>query len=437
MIEITAVSGYSEIGRNMTAVRYNDEIILLDMGIHLENYILLKGDDDLENFSFKELVKAKAVPDDSCIKDFRKNVKAIVPSHGHLDHIGAIPFMAHKYDCPIICTPYTASVLKAIIRDKEKNLPNEIISKPKYAVSDSITIEFIPITHSIPDAAVVIIHTPEGKVAYANDFKLDDTPVFGEKPDYEKLKSQKNIKALILDSLYAYKEGKTPSESKAREMLFDTLLNTECHGAIVVTTFSSHIARLKSIVEIGKELKRNVIFLGRSLARYVYAAEDIKMIEFSKKAKICNYKNQMRKMLKDISENKKKYLIVCTGHQGEPDAVLSKIAGGKLGFNLDNDDLVVFSCAVIPSKLNIENREKLEENLRNLNVMISKDVHVSGHAYREDHKEFIKMLKPEHIIPAHGPKEKTIFMKTLAEEIGYDDRNIHLLDNGDRVEINK
>jgi len=218
-------------------------------------------------------------------------------------------------------------------------------------------------------------------------------------------------------------------------MVFDTLKNTHCVGLIIVTTFSSHIARLKSIVEASRQLKRKVIFLGRSLARYVYAAEDIGLIDFSGNVKICNYKKQVRKILKEIQEDKKRYLVVCTGHQGEPDAVLSSIANGNFGISLDSDDHVVFSCNVIPSQTNIQNREKLESNLKAMGVMLSKDVDVSGHAYREDHRRFISLIDPEHIIPAHGPEEKTRHMKSLAEEMGYDRKHIHMMENSKTIEI--
>ncbi|MCM2324914.1 MAG: MBL fold metallo-hydrolase [Candidatus Woesearchaeota archaeon] len=435
MIEIIGVSGYSEIGRNMTAVRYNDEVVILDMGIHLENYIMMKGEDEIENFSLKQLMNAKAVPDDRCINHLKDKVIGIIPSHGHLDHIGAIPFMAQKYDCPIICTPYTASVIKSILRDKKKGLPNEIVTSRKTKLTDSITIEFIDITHSIPDAAIVVIHTPDGKVVYANDFKLDDTPTFGNPPDYERLKSLKNVKALILDSLYANLDRKTPSELVAKEMLSEVMLRNPTKGAVVVTTFSSHIARLKTILELSIKMKRQPVMLGRSLGRYVYAAEDIKLVDFSKKAKICNFKKQMVKMLKDIAYEKDKYLVICTGHQGEPDAVLSKIVNGELEFPLGENDQVIFSCTVIPSQLNIENRKILDENLLSRNVQVFRDVHASGHASRQDHKKFIELIGPQHIIPAHAGKEKTIHMKELALEIGYDEKHVHLLDDGDSVEI--
>ncbi|MBN2368743.1 RNase J family beta-CASP ribonuclease [Candidatus Woesearchaeota archaeon] len=441
MIELTAVGGYSEVGRNMTAVKYRDEAVILDMGIHLEKFIDFKGEDEFEFFNVKELIQAGAVPEDSSIKDWKKKVIAIIPSHGHLDHIGAIPYMAQKYDCPIICTPYTASVIKAILKDKKLKIPNEIIvleTNQKMKLSDSISIELINMTHSIPDTATVVIYTPSGQVVYANDFKLDNTPVIGEKPNYNRLRQLGNegkVKVLILDSLYADLYRKTPSEAVAKQMLEDVLLEVDSEGkAVIVTTFSSHIARLKSIVECGKKMGRKVVFLGRSLSKYVYAAEDIGLVDFSKNVDIVSYKSQAKKKLKEIEKKgRDKYLIVATGHQGEPNAVLSRIADQKLGIKLRQGDHIIFSCTVIPSPVNYANRELLERKLKNLRVRIFRDIHQSGHGSREDHRDMINMLKPENIIPGHADIDKTSALAGLAKELGYElGRSVHLMHDGQR-----
>jgi ribonuclease J len=178
-MKIYAVSGYSEIGRNMTCIESNDEAVILDMGLNLEEYIRLTGDDEYRVFSARQLIKSRAIPDDTSIKKLKKNILAIIPSHGHLDHIGAIPFLSSKYSCPIIATPYTASVIKAIIKDKNQTLTNNVISlklNKKIKLSENFTIEFISMTHSIPETALILVHTKEGNIAYCCDFKLDNTP---------------------------------------------------------------------------------------------------------------------------------------------------------------------------------------------------------------------------------------------------------------------
>ena len=442
MFEIFCLGGYSEVGKNMTAVKYKNQIIILDMGIHLEEYIKLNDSNEHEFFSRKDLIKVGAIPDDEQLNKFKDQVIAIIPSHGHLDHIGAIPYMAEKYNCPIICTPYTSAVIKAILKDKDMVLDNKIVSiklNNKIKLSDEITVEFINMTHSIPHTALVIIHTPEGSIAYANDFKLDNNPTFGSKPNYKRIKNlgkTGKVKALIIDSLYADHPKKTPSESIAKQMLKDVLIDTDSKDkAVIVTTFSSHIARLNSIVECGKRMKRKVVFLGRSLAKYVYAAEDVGLVRFSKKVEICNYKKHVAKKLKQISQNPGKYLIVCTGHQGEPNAILSRIADDHFDFTLMPEDHIVFSCTTIPSEINIANRQVLEQKLMDKKVRLFKSIHVSGHACKEDHRDFIKMLNPEHVIPSHGPQEKTKHLAKLAKDMGYSKKEIHLMEDKKIIKI--
>ncbi|MBT6821742.1 MBL fold metallo-hydrolase [archaeon] len=371
MIEICTVGGYSEVGQNMTAIRYKDEVVILDMGLELDSYIRYKGEEEVEKLSKKELINIGAIPDDNSIKDWKNNVVAIIPSHGHLDHIGAIPFMAKIYDCPIICSPYTAEIIKRILEDKRIKLPNQINSldvNGTTKISDNITIEFVSMTHSIPDTVMVVIHTPEEVVIYGNDFKLDDTPTLGQPPNYKRLKEigDNNPKLLILDSLYSWKEGKTPSEKKARDMLEEALVSkiNEDKG-IIITTFSSHIARLRSIVEFGKAMGRKVVFLGRSMAKYCYAAEDIGIVNFTDDVKICRYKRQVQKELNKIDkEGRENYIIVATGHQGEPEAILSRITNGEFGYEIFPEDNIIFSCSVIPSSQSIKNRKELEEKLQ-------------------------------------------------------------------------
>ena len=442
MIEICTVGGYSEVGQNMTAIRYKDEVVILDMGLELDSYIRYKGEEEVEKLSKKELINIGAIPDDNSIKDWKNNVVAIIPSHGHLDHIGAIPFMAKIYDCPIICSPYTAEIIKRILEDKRIKLPNQINSldvNGTTKISDNITIEFVSMTHSIPDTVMVVIHTPEEVVIYGNDFKLDDTPTLGQPPNYKRLKEigDNNPKLLILDSLYSWKEGKTPSEKKARDMLEEALVSkiNEDKG-IIITTFSSHIARLRSIVEFGKAMGRKVVFLGRSMAKYCYAAEDIGIVNFTDDVKICRYKRQVQKELNKIDkEGRENYIIVATGHQGEPEAILSRITNGEFGYEIFPEDNIIFSCSVIPSSQSIKNRKELKEKLQKKGINVLKGLHASGHGCREDHKKVIELLRPQHIIPAHGDKEKTTGLLDLAVKIGYEKEKIHIMENGMKLNI--
>src|SRR3989338_4224665 len=224
-IEVCAIGGGGKTEGNSVALKIDDEVIILDMGLSMADYI--KFTDDLEDIQVKnyhDLLKANAVPDYRYINDWKKNVKAIICSHGHLDHIGAVPFAASLFPiASVISTPYSIEVLKSTLRDEKVDLPNQIVSLnlgAKYFISDNITIEFVEITHSIPQTAIVIVHTPYGKVMYANDFKLDSQPVLGKKPDYKRLNElgKEGIELLIINCLYAHQRKKCPSESVAREM---------------------------------------------------------------------------------------------------------------------------------------------------------------------------------------------------------------------------
>ena len=440
MIEVCTVSGYNEVGKNMTAIKVDNEVIILDMGIHLDNYIKYTEDEDIRDISKPELIKVGAIPDDSVIEDWHKNVSAIIPTHGHLDHVGAVAFMCNSYKSPIICTPYTAEIISTIAKDDNITIKNPlkvINSNSKYKLSDKITIEFIHITHSIPQTVLVAIHTKQGIVIYANDFKLDNHPVIGKKPDYEGIEElgKKGVLLLIAESLRASETKKTPSELIAREMLADVIDDCSNNKGIIVTTFSSHLARLKSIIEFGNKIKRKVVFLGRSLAKYVYAGEKAGIIKFSDNIDIVKYAKQLKRRLKEIDKDgREKYLLVVTGHQGEPKSTLSKILNNEIQFALNNEDCVIFSCNVIPSEININNRKLMEEKLKSRRVRIFKDVHVSGHASKEDLRDFISMIKPKHIIPSHGDPSITIGLVELAKEMGYTlGKDVHLMRNGERL----
>lgn len=443
-LEICTIGGYSETGKNSTAIKIDDEVIILDMGLHMENYIRYTEDEDIRNLTYPELLKVDAVPDYKLIKDWRKQVIAIIPSHGHLDHVGAVPFSAHLFpQAPVICTPYTAEVLKSIFHDERIKIPNKLIPlnlNSVYKLSNTVQVELVNVTHSIPQASLIILHTPYGKIVYANDYKFDRQPTLGKKPDFQRLQKigKEGVLLLIVESLYAHEHKKTPSESVAKQMLKDVMLGINVKGkAMVITTFSSHLARLKSIIELGKKLNRKIIFVGRSLSKYVTAGQRLGLISFENDVKLLKYREDVEKTFKrTMKEGKDKYLLVVTGHQGEPKAILSRMARKELSFGFNNGDVVIFSCSIIPVELNQDNRDKLETRLKGLGVRIFRDIHVSGHAAREDHRDLIELIRPKHIIPSHGGPDKAENMVNLAEEMGYKlNNNIHQMEDGKRITI--
>jgi len=440
-VEIFAVGGYNEVGKNMTAIKVNNTMVVCDMGIHIENYIKLTEDEDLISVSGDDLINAGAAPNIGVIEEQKSLVKAIIPTHAHLDHVGAIPFLSNNFNATIICTPFTASVINAILKDERIRIKNPIKrlnTNSVYNLNQDVKIEFINITHSTPQTVMVALHTPEGIILYANDFKFDKYPTLGKQPNFNRLQElgRKGILALIVDSTYANEAKKMPSESVAKEMLRDVMLGTNSKDKMIIaTTFSSHLARLKSIIEFGKRLNRKVLFLGRSLSKYVRAGEEVGIINFSKDVEIIKYSKQIKKRLRKISPVKrKKYLLVVTGHQGEPKSTLSKMVDGKLDFTFNPEDHVIFSCNVIPTETNRLNRALLEKKLRDFGVRIFKDIHVSGHAAREDLRDLINLVKPKHIIPAHGTTAMTSALSDLAAEMGYlPEKTVHVTRDGQTI----
>ncbi|PIN87482.1 ribonuclease J [Candidatus Woesearchaeota archaeon CG10_big_fil_rev_8_21_14_0_10_32_24] len=428
-IEVCTIGGFSKTEGNSVAIKVDDEVVLLDMGLSMENYI--KHQEDREDVrvekTYSKLIKVDAVPNYDLIKDWKNKVVAIAPSHAHLDHVGAIPFAASLFPkAKVISTPYTIEILNSILRDEKIHLPNQLITvklNGSYKVSEKITLEFVEMTHSIPHTATIVVHTPYGKIMYANDFKLDYTPIIGKPPNMTRLKElgEEGVDIMFIDCLYADTHIHTPSETVAKQLLKDVMLGIDATGkAMIVTTFSSQISRLKSIIEMGQKLNRKIVFLGRSLSKYVSAAERINLVHFSEDVKMYSRRDEVEKSLHKIQkEGPDKYLIVCTGHQGEPRAILSRIVRGEIDYKLKDGDIVIFSCRVIPVETNIKNRAKLDSDLKKKGVRLFKDVHVSGHGALEDHRELLECVKPKLFVPIHAAPEKARMLIDFAKGLGF------------------
>ncbi|MFC1686254.1 RNase J family beta-CASP ribonuclease [Nanoarchaeota archaeon] len=443
MAKIHAIGGYSEVGRNMTVVETKDDAFIFDCGIYLTPIVEIEENEHI--YHERGLRAIGAIPDDYVLDklNLRKKVRAILPNHAHLDHIGAIPYIGYGYKAPVISTPYTIEVLKALCRDAEIKLPNKLeVVKPNTSFKiGKYKVEFINATHSTLHTVMIALHTPEGVIVYANDWKFDDTPVIGLPPNYKRLKElgeRKEVLALIVDSLYSKYDRKTPSEKIAKDMLEEVLTKTSNEKCgIIVTTFSSQIARIKSIIEFGKRIGRKVLIVGRSMGKYIGAANEINLAPFTKNIEIVTYRNQIKRRLKQISKEKEKWLVLCTGNQGEPGSILTRIASGDLPYDLKQGDQVIFSSKTIPTAITIANREKLEKSLKFKGARIFTDVHTSGHCSREDIRELINLLKPKHVIPSHGDIARLTPAAELGKEMGYQlGKNIHLMQNGESVELN-
>lgn len=441
-VEIITVGGFTEITKNLTAVRVDDEIVLLDMGVYMPAIVDYQEEGgDIQELSTKELINLGAVPDDRVLDNYKDLVKGIFLGHSHLDHIAAVPYLANRYRCKVYGSPFTIEVLKAILADHKKKINNKLVPvslDSTVKVSNKIQVEFISITHSTLQCAIMAVHTPKGVILYANDFKLDNVPTVGKKPNYERLKElgKKGVLCLIIETMYSQTEGHTPSEKIAKEMLKEVMLDLNHKGkALFVTTFSSHIARIKSAVEFGRKLKRKTVILGRSMEKYMGAAKNLRIVDFGHEVKVFSYKSSVEKILNQLHEHPSKYLVICTGSQGERNSTLDKIVSGKFKFNFSADDVVIFATKTIPVEKNIKDREILENKLLKAKVRIFKDVHVSGHGAKEDLRDLVLLTKPLHVIPSQGEAPMIDCFIKLCQELGYKKDKIHRVVNGQSIKL--
>lgn len=432
-VEILPIGGLGEVGKNMTALGFDGKYIIVDMGIRLDS-IMAFEDAELGEMSREELININGIPDDNLIRN--RKVRAIVLTHGHLDHIGAVGKLAHAYNAPIYGTPFTLALTKRVIREertfKVKNEFRPMMPGDSVEV-DNIEFEFIPAAHSILQTVFVAVRGANETILCASDFKLDEEPLIGSKTDRTRLKqlASNGLLAALVGAIRVDEPGPTPSEGHAREMLREAMGEASSTGeAVLVTTFSSHITRLKSIVDLSFELGRTPVLVGRSLRNYCTAALDLGLVDFPPELRIHGRPNAVHNLLREIEKSKGDYVLVCTGHQGEPTSVLSRIANGQLPFKVRRGDEVIFSASVIPNPINESNRELLETKLRAQGARIHRDVHVSGHAGRIDSKEFLELAKPEHLIPCHSTMDKLRLMVELGRELGYPSGHLHLLRNG-------
>jgi ribonuclease J len=442
-MEICTIGGFEEVGKNMTAVKIGDDVIIFDSGVYLPALVEFQEQETQEVLSEKKLRDIGALPNDLVLDKlgWKDKVRAIIIGHVHLDHLGGLPYLAHRYPkAKILATPFTMAVLELILEDEKITLKNRrqiVKENSSYVIKGKggeYRAEFIRATHSTLQCAFVALHTKEGIFFYALDFKLDNHPIMGAPPNYKRLRelAKKGIKVLVVDSLYSGTERKTPSERIARNLVEDAFSAVrDKNSALIVTTFSSHIARLKSIVEFGKRTRRKIVFLGRSLNKYVQAAIKIKQCPFRSSIVLLKYKKQVNSFLKKAEKDRGRYLIVCTGHQAEPGSILDRIVKDETPFKLRPGDNVIFSSSVIPTPININNRDKMDKKLRRKGVKIQTDVHVSGHGAREDLRDLLEILKPKHIIPAHGSLQQETPMIELSREMGYKfGETSHLSSNG-------
>jgi ribonuclease J len=442
-MEICTIGGFEEVGKNMTAVKIGDDVIIFDGGLYLPGVIELQDEPDPQRYTEQRLRRVGAIPDDRILDKlgWREKVRMIVVSHAHLDHVGGLPYIGHRYpNAEILGTPFTIEVLKTLLEDEKASIPNKLkvveanSMHPVPGKNSNLKIEFIHTTHSTLDCTFIALHTKDGIFFYALDLKFDNHPTMGEPPNYKRFKElgEKGVRVLIVDALYSGTEKKPGGEKIARHLLEDAFSKAKGgKNAFFITTFSSHIERLNNIVEFGMKTKREIVFIGRSLNKYVNCAIRVGKCPFQNKIKLLKYRNQINSFLKRVEANPERYLVVCTGHQAEKNSILERISRGDTPFSFKSGDNLIFSSSVIPTPVNLLAREKMDKKLRRAGVRIQADVHVHGHGSREDLRETLGLLKPKHIIPAHGDLKQETPMIELASEFGYRfGETSHLTSNG-------
>ena len=417
-VKLIPLGGLGEIGKNITAIEYENEIIVIDCGLSFP---------DNEMYGI-DLV----IPDISYLLENREKVKGIFITHGHEDHIGALPYILKEINVPVYATKFTLSLIESKLI--EFNMVsscslNEITLKEPIKTGH-FACEFIRTCHSIADSCSLAITTPQGVIFHTGDFKIDYTPVDGEVIDLQRISEigKRRVLLLMADSTNATREGFTISETIIGQNL--TRLFRNAKGRVIVATFSSNVHRVQQVINSSITYGRKVAFSGRSMEKISQIAMDLGYLKVPKNTII---------KLDDIHKYPdNKVTIITTGSQGEPMSALSRIASGNhKKIALKEKDYIIISASPIPGNT------KLITKL--IDVLISKgaeviydameEVHVSGHACREELKLIHSLIKPKYFVPVHGEYRHLKEHAELAKSLGMDEKNIFLLDNGDVLEL--
>jgi len=404
---------------NMTVFRYGDDIIVVDAG-------LMFPDEDMLGIDY-------VIPDFSYLEENADSIRAIIITHGHEDHTGALPFVLRNMDrsIPVYATPLTIGIIKEKLREHEIDDANLVAVRPRDVVeAGAFRIEFIRVTHSIVDGVGLGIQTPVGNIVHTADFKLDPTPVDGELMDFHKFTEygERGTLLLLSDSTNAEKGGFTYSEKEVRRAFEQIFSNAP--GRIIIATFASNIHRIQQAIDVSVMFGRKVILCGKSLVSNAQIALDLGYL------KIPGNTWLTLDQLGTLSD--REVTILTTGSQGEPMSVLSRIAIGEhKHIQIKDNDTVILSAKMIPG--NERSIGKIINHLfsRGANVIYEKvsEVHVSGHASKEELKLMLNMVRPRYFVPVHGEYRHLVYHSKLAMKSGIPEENIFILGNGDVLEI--
>jgi len=419
-LRLIPIGGLGEFGMNSLVVHTAKSLFLVDCG-------QLFPSDDQPGID-------AVVPDFAYLEPFADSVDAVLLTHGHEDHLGALPYFLERWPVPVYGTSFTLGLLKSKLREFEirgKNLLREVADFDRIPIgSGEIEAEWIPVTHSIPDACAIALHTPQGVIVHTGDYKLDPTPIDGRLTGTARLRElgDAGVAALLSDSTNILRSGPTPSEAACREGLRDAFQKTP--GKLYVATFSSNIHRIQTLLDLAYEEGRKVCLLGRSMERNVAVAMELGKLRLP---------DDLFIDAKDASLFKpSQVLVICTGTQGEDMSGLARALRSEVkGLAMVHGDRLLLSSRAIPGNevaisraLDAAARLGAETMLEGLGP-----IHATGHGYREDSAEMMRMLRPHHMVPVHGTYRNLEIHGRLAQSLGWSKKRISLLEGGECLQL--
>ena len=418
-VQIIPLGGLGEIGKNMTAFRYGDDMILIDAG-------LMFPEDDMLGIDL-------VIPDISYLIENQDILKGIFLTHGHEDHIGALPYVMKQIDCPVYGTALTLGILEGRLKENGVSSENCRIIKPGDKITaGAFKLDFIRVNHSIPDAIAIAINTPIGTIIHTGDFKIDHTPVDGQVTEFNKFAEygDRGVLALLADSTNAERPGFTPSEKMVGKTFDDEFRYAK--NRIIVATFSSNVHRIQQVIDAALKYDRKVAVIGRSMVNVVNIAKEL------------GYLKAPEGEIIDIDETHNytpdKIVIITTGSQGEPMSALTRMAmNDHKKVDIMPGDTVIISATPIPGNEKLVSRTI--DHLYKLGADViyekSNGVHVSGHASQEEIKLMHNLVRPKFFIPVHGEFRHLIKHANLAQSLGMPKENIVIAENGSVIELTK
>ncbi|RKM59900.1 ribonuclease J [Butyrivibrio sp. CB08] len=417
-LQIIPLGGLEQIGMNITAFRYEDSIIVVDCGLSFP-------DDDMLGIDL-------VIPDITYLQENIDKVKGFVITHGHEDHIGALPYILHELNVPVYATRLTMGIIEHKLEEHNllKKTRRKVVKFGQSINLGNFRVEFIRTNHSIVDAAALAIYSPAGTVVHTGDFKVDYTPVFGDPIDLQRFAEigKKGVLALMCDSTNAERPGFTASEKTVGRAL-DSLFEEHENSRIIVATFASNVDRVQQIINTAHKCGRKVVVEGRSMVSIIDIAQKLECIQIPDNTLVDI------DQIKNYPENKT--VIITTGSQGESMAALSRMASGQhRKISIGVGDTVIFSSHPIPGNEKAVTNIINELQMKGADV-IFQDVHVSGHACQEDIKLIYTLVKPKYSVPVHGEYRHLIAQSNIAKELGMDKDNIFILHSGEVLELDE